>query len=135
MSSPNFQTNSYISAIVHHRNQYITLGNFKRTSETICETHCKKDNLSISLDVKYNIIYIRMFRAYRYRLEYSGRRQRGKSAIQICLWHRSTTWKPHNLSKGAYGQTESSRMCCLPVASCVPLPFPLRLYYFLTPAG
>ena len=75
-----------------------------------------------------------MFRAYRYMLEYSGRRQRGKSAIQICLWHRSTTWKPHNLSKGAYGQTESSRMCCLPVASCVPLPFPWRFYYFLTPA-
>ena len=27
-----------------------------------------------------------MCRAYRYRLEYSGRRERGKGVIQICLW-------------------------------------------------
>ena len=53
-----------------------------------------------------------MFHAYRYRLgtrEYSRRRERGKFAIQICLWHRSTTKKFDNLSKHACCQTESSR--------------------------
>ena len=48
-----------------------------------------------------------MFHAYSYRLEYSGRRERGKFAIQIFLWHRSTTEKPHNLSKRARCRTES----------------------------
>ena len=38
------------------------------------------------------------------------RRGRGKFAILICLWHRSTTRKPHNLSKRAYCRTESSRI-------------------------
>ena len=51
-----------------------------------------------------------MLQAYRYRLEYSERRERKEFAIQICLWHRSTTWKPHNLSKRACRQTESSRI-------------------------
>ena len=50
-----------------------------------------------------------MFHAYRYRLENSGRRERGKFAIQICLWHRSSTEKPHNISKRACCRTESSR--------------------------
>ena len=70
-----------------------------------------------------------MFQAYRNRLEYSGRRERGKFAIQICLWHRSTTWKPHNLSKCAYCRTESSRMFCLPVACCISLSFPEILLF------
>ena len=47
-----------------------------------------KDNLSISLKVKYNFICIRMSHAYRYRLEqYSGKRERGTFVIQLCLWH------------------------------------------------
>ena len=50
-----------------------------------------------------------MFHAYRYRLEYSGRREWGKFAIQICLWHRSTNEKPRNLSKRTCCRTESSR--------------------------
>ena len=70
-----------------------------------------------------------MFQAYRNRLEYSGRRERGKFAIQICLWHRSTTEKPHNLSNRAYCRTESSRMFCLPVARCILLLFPEILLF------
>ena len=43
-------------------------------------------SLSISLKVKYNIIYIRMFRAlYRYRLEYSGRRERLRKICDLNL--------------------------------------------------
>ena len=70
-----------------------------------------------------------MFQAYRYGLEYSGRRERGKFAIQICLWHRSTT------EKRVCGKTESSRMRYLTITCCIPLSFPLRLYYFLTRTG
>ena len=43
-----------------------------------------KDNLSISLKVKYNFICIRMSHAYRYRVEqYSEKRERRKFVIQI----------------------------------------------------
>ena len=64
-----------------------------------------------------------MFHAYRYRLEYSGRREWGKFAIQICLWHRSTNEKPHNLSKRTCCRTESSRnnvlLNCTMLYSCL----------------
>ena len=64
-----------------------------------------------------------MFHAYRYRLEYSGRREWGKFAIQICLWHRSTNEKPRNLSKRTCCRTESSRndvlLNCTMLYSCL----------------
>ena len=80
-----------------------------------------------------------MFRAYRYRLEYSGRREQGKCVIQICLWPASinnpVTSQSFKRCIIYCGQTESSRMCCLPVACCIPLSFPWRFYYFLTRTG
>ena len=73
---------------------YKPLGDFelrKPFAKSFLKRTCKKTTYPDEFKGKYNIIYIRMFYAYSYRLEYSGRRERGKSGIQICLWHRSTT--------------------------------------------
>ena len=78
-----------------------------------------------------------MFRAYRYRLEYSGRRERLKKIYDSNLSLASISNPVTSQSFGASycGQTESSRMCCLPVVCCIPLLFPWRFYYFLTRTG
>ena len=81
-----------------------------------------------------------MFRAYRYRLEYSGRRERGKCVNQICLCMAGIDRQPGNLIifqkvHHIVVTAESSRMCCLPVVCCITLLFPLRFYYFLTRTG
>ena len=89
-----------------------------------------KDNLSISLKVKYNFICIRLIlsHAYRYRLEqYCEKRERGKFANQICLLRLASL-----KSTAESCRTEPSRMCYLPEECYIPLSFPLKFCYFLT---
>ena len=72
-----------------------------------------------------------MFHAYRYRLENSGSIERGRFAIQISLWHRSSTEKPNNISKRAYCRTESSRNDVLLTVSCfIPVSVSVSVYLF-----
>ena len=86
-----------------------------------------KDNLSISLKVKYNFICTRLklSHAYRYR-QYCGKRERGKFANQICLLRLASI-----KSTAESCRTEPSRMCYLPEECYIPLSFPLKFCYFL----
>ena len=93
-------------------------------------TYQKQLTNAMSLQVKCNIICIRMFHACRYRLEKcSGKRGRGRYTIQFCFWHWSTTVKPQSF-KSCMLSNKSSRVVYIPLACCNHFSFPLRFCYF-----